>query len=54
MSMSVKTMRMSLRLQNGDGYGVEYFYRSVSCRFHQIGRVHPTKKFILNDKNVWL
>jgi hypothetical protein len=53
LAMSVKTMRMSFR--DGDGFiGVGYFYRSVSCCFHQIDRVHPTKKFILNDKNVWL
>ena len=46
---------VSSRFQNGDGFiGVRYFYRSVSCRFHQIGGVHPTKKFILNDKNEWL
>jgi hypothetical protein len=43
------------RFQNGDGFiGVRCFYRSASCPFHQIRRVHPTKKFILNDKNVWL
>src|SRR6476661_652995 len=42
-------------LQDGDGFiGVGDFYRSVACCFHQIGRVHPTKKFILNEKNVWL
>jgi hypothetical protein len=38
------------RFQNGDGFiGVGYFYCSISRRFHQIGRVHPTKELIFND-----